>query len=830
LGHGAGVALRALLAFAFLIVPVFLMGATLPLLAKHVGSNSSSRGLRIGALYSLNTFGAVIGCAATGFFFLPAYGYTRASLIGAAANVTIGVLAIILSRFNSTTTNEEEASVIEDATYPASESRGFQHAAVLVAFATSGFCALALEVIWTRLLTTVFIGTTYAFTTMLTTLLCGLAIGGAVASSFVDRIRRPALVFGVLQMLIGVACIWMLSQFAGLPQRLADLASGIGYRWPDLLHVKLRVSATMLFAPTFLFGMTFPFVVRTISANGARLGREIGRLYSANTFGGMFGSVAGGFLLIPLLGAHWSQLTLAFILLGTGALLTLISRGSGPTLKGASICAACVAAILGVYFAPEDVSLAMSKGYLPENHKLLSHREGVEGTVAVSEPAKNATASDRILWINAVQATASIEKGIKMNRFQGVLPLLFDRDPKTVLFMCFGSGITAGTLGLSDFERIDAVEISPDVLASAPLFSADNFNVLNNPKMRFIVDDGRNFLLTTKNKYDVITFEPMPLALAGVSTFYTTEFYRLCLERLAPGGVVSQWIPLHSLNPDVVRSLVRTFTEVFPEYCAWFVNADLFLIGSDKPILIDPQRARERLAKPEIKNAIESVGFKDLTEVLTSFFMGKHHLDLYVRGETPTLNIPGAHVGSMDVMSDDRPWAEFVAPILMYEQTVDKTLKEITPFFESPSEYLNTTGMSKDDSKALLASLNQRHAARAKNLEGLRFYYGGLIGSEPDKYFKQALEIDPADYNSCYYLKEVVIAQAQVFVKWNEIDRAIKSLSDALQYAPTIPELHLALADILFDNKQVEEARDHYREYTSLGGLEQRAKERAAAQ
>ena len=287
---------------------------------------------------------------------------------------------------------------------------------------------------------------------------------------------------------------------------------------------------------------------------------------------------------------------------------------------------------------------------------MIHYREGVEGTVVVSEPKEDTTGANRVLWINAVQATASIEKGVKMNRLQGVLPLLLHPGPREALFMCFGSGITAGTLAIAGFDRIDAVEISRDVLDAAPLFSKDNFGVVENPKVNLVVDDGRNFLLTTKKHYDVITFEPMPLALAGVSTFYTQEYYQLCLDHLAPGGIVSQWVPLHSLSADLVRSLLYTFTSVFPEYCIWFVNADLFITGSNAPLVVDYAVARERIAQEPLHAALEEVGLDEASELLACFFMGKDTVERYVQGG--------------EVMSDDRPWAEFVAPKLMYERNV----------------------------------------------------------------------------------------------------------------------------------------------------------------
>ncbi len=804
----ASIAVRAALAFAFLIVPVVLMGATLPLLSKFVNASGRVRGIRIGALYSINTAGAVLGCAAAGFAILPSLGYTRTTLIGAAANAGIGLLAIAVSGFGLRVSGLGE---LDDAPDGAARSSG-KMTIVLLAFAVSGACALALEVLWTRLLCIVFLGTTYAFTTMLTTILCGIALGSAFASAFVDRLRRPRLWFGAVEILIGASCLLMLPLFAGLPARLSEIQVQAGYDWERVAQAKFVLSFLVLFAPTFLFGMTFPLVVKTATSTGAQLGRDIGRLYSANTFGGVMGAIAGGYILIPWLGTHGGIVALSFTLFMVGIVIAVSTPGARIPIKAALIVTGCALMAAGLHAAPRDISLALNDGYIPKSDTLVRFREGVEGTVAVSEPKDNASGSDRTLWINAVQATASIEKGVKMNRFEGVLPLLFDRDPKTALFMCFGSGVTVGTLGLYDFDRIDAVEISKDVLESAPAFAKDNFKVYENPRVRFSIDDGRNFLLTKRERYDVITFEPMPLALAGVSTFYTREYYTLCLNHLTPGGLVSQWIPLHSLDADTVQSLLFTFTSVFPEYCAWFVNADLFVIGSNQPIRIDYARAEQRLSAPVIADALHAVGFDDLDEVMACFFMGKANVDAFAKGGT--------------VMTDDRPWAEFVAPKLMHLRTVDKSLERIAPFFESPTTLLAPLG---DRDATVRAALDRRHAAKAKGLRGLEMYYGGSFGSEPEVFFKEALAVDPHDYSAQYYLKEIAIARAKTYVRWDEGDKAIAALTDALKYAPDLAELHLALGDTYFDLHQLEQAKASYAAYLQLGGTAPRAKERSGS-
>ncbi|MCP4644865.1 MAG: hypothetical protein GY851_30765 [bacterium] len=882
-----GVVLRGVLSLVFLIVPVTLMGATLPLLAKYVGQESRLRGLRIGALYSINTFGAVAGCALAGFALLPALGYTNATYVGAIGNIGVGVLAIVLARWlprhhvdEPTPGTPSTHEVIDAVAVPAPRIAWV----VVLGFGVSGFCALALEVLWTRMLVIVFLGTTYAFTTMLTSLLCGIAVGSAFASFIVDRRKCPFALFGFVEMLVGIACIAMLPVFAWLPERLAQLQVDVGFDWHRVVWVKFLLSFAVLFAPTFLFGMTFPIVIRAVAASGSRLGRDIGWVYSANTFGGVLGALAGGYLLIPMLGTQGGVVFLGLVLFAVGAVVLMTAPDLGwgarraplavgllilawvayalkvptalasvpelvqngfpllgtptglamialaafiavagalfllPTVGGLRKAGILILTVAGLCVAfayrPENIANALNQAYMPPEHEQIYFQEGVEGTVVVVQPKGDNSGTNRVLYINGVQATASIEKGVKMNRLQGVLPLLFDRDPRTVLFMCFGSGITAGTLGLSDFDRIDAVEISRDVLDAAPLFSSDNLGVIDRPQMNFIVDDGRNYLLTTDNRYDVITFEPMPLALAGVSTFYTRDYYDLCMARLNPGGLVSQWIPLHSLNVEVVRSLVLTFTEVFPEYCAWFVNADLFLVGSDQEIRIDYAAAKQRLSDPVIRKALTDVGFMDMQELLTCFFMGKQGVDAFALGEPVT---------------DDRPWAEFVAPKLVYagQGTVAESLRALQPLFESPGRFTTYDGLSPEDAAAIPDTVELRHRAKVHDLQGLELYYGGTVGGSQEEHFKQALRVDPLDFNARYYLRQIMLQSVRLKMRWEEYEKAEAYLTDLAQYLPNTPDLHLLLGDARFQLGHGEAARESYRRYLDLGGAEPRASTRS---
>lgn len=802
--HGAraaGIGLRALLALALMFLPVFLMGATLPLLARFVNRDARIMGARIGLLYSVNTFGAVCGCFLAGFFLIARLGYTNTTLATAAGNLIIGVAAILVSgvfaaRF------EAESGGTAGAERPVS-ARARPIGKIAVVFGIVGFCMLAFEVVWTRLLVLVFLGTTYAYTAMLTTLLCGIALGGMAAAAGVDRVRRHVGLLGGVVALLGVACLFTIGWLAQLPAHMQALQRTAGNDWAAFTRGTFRLSFMILILPTFISGMAFPIAVKAAGRLRAQVGRDVGRLYAANTIGGVAGAALGGFVLLPLLGSHETSLLLACILFAAGLYL-LRACPDTPARTRWQVIGFLIVPLLAVawYNLPVDVARVLNVGYIPPDHRVLDYREGVEGTVVVSEPEDETGGSNRVLWINRVQATASIEKGVRMNRLQGVLPLLFDRDARDVLFMCLGSGITAGTLALSDFDRIDAVEISPEVLETTALFAVDNLNVRHRGNVHFHIDDGRNYLLTTGARYDVITFEPMPMAIAGVSTFYTQEYYRLCLSRLRPGGIVSQWVPLHSLNLEVLRSLAHTFTSVFPEYCAFFVNADLFLIGSDKPLVLDYRAARTRLQEGALKEALAAASLCDENDVFACFVMGKDNVDRFAEGGR--------------LMTDDRPWAEFEAPKLVYERHVVESLDLLRSLAESPVAYLRADSATMDERHAL----ELRHRARINDFEGLRHYYGGLnIGTEAARAFLGSLHIDAGDCNARYYLRELIEAQCPSLLRWREFDQVESLLGDAVLFLDDVPEVHLYRARAQAGLGHEEAAQASYRRYLDLGGV-----------
>jgi spermidine synthase len=657
------------LSFAILLPPTSLMGATLPLLAEHTVERFGHLGTRVGRLYALNTLGAAVGCFLAGFAAMPALGIRGTTWAAAALNFTVGTLAFVLGRSGPPARAAAEVRP-EEAAPPALYKHETLRWAV-VAFAVSGFAGLGLEVVWTRLITLIFTGTTYAFTTMLAVFLVGIAAGSLAFGRVADRSPDPLRLFGMLEIAIGVSVLALAPLFTRGPAWVAHLTAALGGGWLAEATAKFTVGAALLLLPTFLFGTTFPVVSRVAARSLAGLGATIGRLYAANVAGGIAGGVAAGFVLVPLLGTDQTLRTLCGALLMLGLLLVAAS----PLASARSTIAAAVLGLTGaglaVASARSDVSQAIHRVWLQPGERVTFYREGAEATVWVAE----SPTAKRIL-VNGSQATGTSRAAVSINRLQGVLPFLFERMPRRVLAICFGSGTTFGTVSEFPQARVDGVEIAPQVIEAAGRFRRENYDVLRNPRFRLHLDDGRNFLLKSRDRYDVITMEPMHPAKTGVVNFYTTDFYALCRARLEPGGVLSQWVPLYNLQPSDVRMLYQSFADSFPYVLVFLYSHDTFLVGSDRPLDLSAGRFVGRMPSARLQKDLASLALDTPAHMLATFLMGREAVVRFA-GEAPAV-------------SDDRPLVEFTGPkSLNGPDTISVNFKALIPYAEPATRYLS---------------------------------------------------------------------------------------------------------------------------------------------
>ena len=656
--------LQVALAFLVLLPPTALMGATLPLVSQALASGGEAPGRRVGALYAVNTWGAVTGALAAGYFLLPSMGNRATVWIAAGANMVAAALAFIISR------RLEPRSPREPALAPsADEAFGVRRGLIPAAMAVSGAAAMVFEVAWTRALSLLLGSSTYAFAAMLLAVLVGLATGSAVyAWRWGNRPAGPA-ALGVIQIGVGVSAAVVLASFERFPDViLAALRMSTSPRWVDLVEILVSVAALTM--ATIWMGAAFPCAIAAASGGapaGVRIGQGVGRLYAANTAGAIVGVLLGGLVLVPTWGIHGALKVAVVATLALGG--ALLAAGLGSTLRRGVGAAAALGLAVGAAFLPNWDARVMSsapavyaRSYLEAGttrplrelvggQEVLFYRDGRSGTVAVTRQG-----SQILLRINGkIDAGTVVDMPTQV--MAAHLPLLAHPAPKTVFILGLGSGMTAGAAARHPIERVDVLEIEPAVIEASTFFRDFHGDVLRDPRVRAMVGDGRNFLQASPARYDVIISEPSNPWMSGLAALFSREFFGLARARLRPGGVMLQWVQSYNLAPDDLKMVVATFREAFPATSIWEPRpGDFLLLGRVEKVPLDARRLRERWeTEPRVRADLERLGIGSWAGLL----------GLFVLGEEDTARL----AAGAGVNTDDRLPLEFGAPRALYLET-----------------------------------------------------------------------------------------------------------------------------------------------------------------
>jgi spermidine synthase len=621
--------LRFALVFAVLFVPTTLMGGTLPVLAKFFGARarSLSVGEEVGRLYTLNTLGAVVGTLLAGFVLIERLGVRKTTWFAVLLNLTVGLAAFVMSRRMVTDAEDgaaPDAPLAEptpDAPAEAAPSR-----LVLLAFALSGFASLAYEILSIRSLLYVLpygYNTIYVFTTVLVVFLGGIAIGSALVTRTLDGVKSPLATLTWIEILLAAYVAATPHLLAWIVEPTSFFRGTIGSgRFVDAF---LKTILTLL-VPTILMGATFPLAARIYGRAKSSLGSDIGRLYAVNTVGSIFGSFAAGFVMIPLGGVQRGFLVTAFFNLAAGL---LVYTTWAPDRRRARLVSGAVAALVAlvVIVAPRP-----SIEGKEDTAKILYAKEGAASTIVVrAEPD-----GSRSIQTNEFIAAGTSYIFLRNQRMMGDLPLLVHKDPHKALVICFGTGTTSGALlQHPGIENVTIVEIDADIFGAARYFEDANHHVIDNPRVTRHVDDGRNFVRYTDERFDIITSEPLHPKRAGTVNLYSEDYYRLAKARLAPGGVLAQWLPLHAFQPDEFKSVARAFKNVFPHTYLW-LGQQMILIGSLEKLVIDFDTLAARMAAPLLAKDLAEVDFTSPYDVLAGFFMAEDAVDVWLGG-APTI-------------------------------------------------------------------------------------------------------------------------------------------------------------------------------------------------
>ncbi len=671
-------ALRVLLAVLVLIIPSALMGGTLPVLSRHLLRGLGSSGREIGLLYGINTIGAVLGVLLAGFYLLENFGLRKSLWAAGGLSAVIGLLALLASA----RVPEDKANRDENAEGSTQYSRS-QVRLVLLLYGLSGFLALALEVLWTRSLMYWVSVDAWAFTSMLAAFLCGLGLGSVIFAPFVPRLARPVLVFGVLQVLIGLATAASVPLFAELPEVWESTYADWEANDPLLRKMALKLSSSffIMLLPTLLMGMSFPVVCRIYVHRPKSVGSNLGDLYALNTGAAIFGSIAAGFWLIPWLGVQKSILLLAgaYMLSGVVACQVEFVRGIGRQLPGLTAGFAMAAAM---YFSIETgPAVLQGKEFRgqPGRYKLLYVNEGAAGSLAVIENE----IGTRILNVNGIITAINNFRDMQVHRMLSHLPLLIHPDPKEVLVVGFGMGSTVWGCCQHEVDQVDVVELMQAEQETARYFADINHGVIEHDKLEFIEGDGRNYLLASPKEYDVISFNAIHPRFSA--NLYTRDFYELCFERMSDDGVLCAWLTQNSMLDAEWRSLCASLVSVFPHSSIWFSNPEHFcLIASKKELAVDLEDWKSRMARVGTYDDLRESNLEDPMVLLGRFMVGTKGLQDYVQG--------------VAVNTDDLPLIEFARESKRDEKSI---AEELVRMRESVLPYVQSSSLS--DRERLLA-------------------------------------------------------------------------------------------------------------------------------
>jgi spermidine synthase len=632
---------RFLVCFVVLLVPTTLMGGTLPVLGKYVVPSVGRLGRRMGALYAWNTFGATIGCAAAAFVLIERLGTRETTWFAAGANLLIGAAALALARrYPQTASVRAPARDAE----PVALAPGRLERIVLVGFALSGFAALGYEIVWIRLLTTLLqVTTVQSVSTIVISFLLGLALGGGVGARWADRWRALPAMFGGIELLLGLFGLASIAALAALPA-LAAFAGPAPTWLGHVLRLFVSCLAIML-APTFLMGLLFPVAARTYVRELASLGGSVGRVYAANTAGAIGGAFFTGFVLVPLVGTQGAVTVLAAVNIGVGLAVLAVAPAPRGRAKLALVGGIVLPALLLVLALPARHLAEVLRRSEPGG-ELLFWDEGTAGTVTVF----GFPDGGRLLKVNGAGEVPTDLDSIRTFRLLGSLPMLLHPAPRDVVVIAFGGGITLSTVELYRPQHLDCVELAPGVFEGARLFAKYNFDLgarLDRPPLELIVDDGRNHLLRSSKRYDVIISDATHPATADSWLLYTREFYELCRRRLESGGMVAQWLPLHGLTSDDHRMIVRTFAGVFPHATLWLTRGYTVMLGTTEPLVIDEAEVARRVEDPDVRGALGEVDLGDATSLLGALALDARAVASYAgAGAINTDNRP--HIGFGD--------------------------------------------------------------------------------------------------------------------------------------------------------------------------------------
>ncbi len=748
-----------------------LMGGTLPLFCRHFAVHPDRIASSVGALYAVNTLGAAVGCALAGFWLLPTLGLLRTALVGAGASVVAGCTVAALRLPPTQPVAPEAQRSASGAGRAALRRDGATLAALFFLVGAVGF---ANEILWARFLSLIVFDTVYTVTLALAVVLLGIVLGSAFVAPIFDRTRSPSLAFGAISIAMGLSVELLLLLPSPFWQGLAGIPS----------------YGLLLLPAAVLSGAAFPLVVRIAVVDPRFVGLAAGRMAAVNMVGGVAGSLAMGFLVLPRLGLQNALLLVTGVSVATGVAAWLLldrareTRGKAVALAGAVLLWWSLPTLLGTRL-PDD--------YLAGSGTLVASEEGRASTLSVIREGEVLRLESDRRWQG--------QDRIGHQALAAHIPMFLHPDARDVLVVGVGAGQTPGRFLMHDVELVECVDIEPAVFAVIEAHFESDW--LHDPRVRIVPEDGRSHLAHTARSFDVISLEVGQIHRPGVASFYTRDFYELARARLEPGGLLSQFVPLAFFEPDEFRSVVRTFLEVFPVSVLWYNSSELLLLGANGDELpLHTGRWRELLRRDPIRADLDyaywggrGLRLGDPGVFLAGFLVAAEGLAALATGA--------------ELLTDDRPRLEYATagkgsgslnelvllPVL--RERLTPLRDEVARLFpeDAPGALRRVTAIRDRNLDDIAASALVRNAVEAMQAGD---------AARASKLLTAALDHNPGSFDATLALAEVRRAQARLAEAQALYLRALRMRGDS-------SAAHQGLGTALYQADRCDEAIPHLR-------------------
>ena len=791
---------RLAFAVAVLGLPAVLMGGTLPVLTRFIASTAATPGIgsgdgegglgrKAGTLYAINTLGAVAGASLGAFFFVPSFGVSGAIRVAATLNLLIAVFGVLLHRKSMKDASAGALTSAPPVAAGAPNPAGHARTVVLLGYAVSGAAALIYEIGWTRALSLLVGSSVYAFGLMLTSFVLGLALGSLVASRIADRVARPLVWLAGIQAGIALAGLVVVPLLAALPLHVTGWLVSARESFWQVQAVTFGLFLLVMLAPTLLMGAMFPFASRLVGV-GADADRAVGTVYASNTLGSIIGAAIAGFVLVPWVGVRGALLAAVLLNLLVAAAFAE-SSGVAPKRRRVFVGGGLVVGLGLVFLMPSwdpartgIGSFAFARrlpARIASSPEALAH-EIAKGRIIFLEDGRNTTVTvierpsgELILSVNGKPDASSVED-LSTQLLLAHVPMLLHEDPNDVLVIGLASGITLAAAGKHDAEALECAEIAPSVVRACRRFELANDRILDDPRTRILTADGRNHLALTDRSYDVIISEPSNPWIAGIGDLFTREFFEICHDRLRDGGVACIWVESYNIDQASMRSIVRTFLDVFPNGSLWNIGPyDFELIGVKGELSVDATRLAARAVEGRVGDDLARIGVASVPDLLAKQVAGPDSLREFA--------------GDAEFHTDDNALLEFRAPRILISNRGEIGLVEAIEAARAPTfDWLSGAGAealrAESMAAAESASLRRRAEIHVLKAQRARLNDGAEALRNALAEMRRAAELDPENEDVVASLEEG-LRQAGTYEQQGLTAEAIATYRGLLSVFPT---------------------------------------------